>query len=630
MAKPPATPPTQNSHDYPRKRRGAGILGTFLLGLIAISMLGFGVTSFGAGTARVGRVGKEEITVAAYVAALQAEVNRFSQMVGTQVPLRDLLAAGLDKQVLADLVRRAALNGEMGTIGLSVGDAALAAELVKIAAFTGLDGQFDRAAYGDALRRNNLTEAEFEANLRADIARGLLQAAITGGAQAPAALTETLLAYNGETRNISWLALGEGDLPTPLAPPSDADLQAEYDASIAAYTRPEAKRIAYIALLPDDLAKDMPIDQAAVEKLYQERIDQYVIPEKRLVERLVYPNAADAAAAKASLDAGTPFEDLVAARNLALADIDLGDVTRADLGAAGDAVFALTAPGVVGPLDSELGPALFRMNAILPAQETTLAQASPDLSREVQREAARKAIAERVDTIDDALAGGATLADLATSEGLTLASTDYAPGADDNDPITAYTAFAKAADALAQGDFPQAILLEDGGLVALSLTETLPPTPRPLADVKDKVTQAWRSKALATALQGLAQEKLAALQGGADMASLGTVKTNTAIARDGAIEGAPAALIAAAFTAQTLGEAQLVTSGDFVGILRLDAITPAAQNPDADTLRSTLAVQLGQSLSSDIFNLYGRTLESVAGISLDQGVISSVHSQLGN
>lgn len=630
MAKPPAKPTLTQDEDTPRKRRGVGILGSILLGLIALSMLGFGVSSFGGGTARIGSVGDQNITANDYASALQSEVNRYSQMVGTQVPLRDLIAAGLDKQVLGDLVRRAALDGEMDAAGLSVGDAKLAAELVKIPAFTGLDGQFDRAAYGDALRRSNLTEVEFEANLRADIARGLLQNAVTGAAVAPAALTDAVLAYSGETRSFTWLSLAEGDLPAPLPAATDADVQGEYDSNIAAYTRPEAKRIDYVALLPDDLAKDMPVDEAAVAQLYQDRIDQFVIPEKRLVERLVYPNAEAAAAAKAQLDAGTPFEDLVAARNLTLNDIDLGDVARSDLGAAGEAVFALAAPGVVGPLDSDLGPALYRMNAILPAQETTLDQARPDLASEVQLIAARKAIADRVDGIDDALAGGATLADLAASEGLALASLDYAKGADDNAPIAAYAAFAKAADALAIGDFPEAIILEDGGVVAISLRETVPPTPRPLADVKEKVSEAWRAKALASALEKLAGDHLAALQGGADFASLGAATASTGIGRDGALDGAPPALVAAAFEAKAAGDAQIVTAGTFIALMRLDAIIPASDNPKAAELREAMAQQMGQSISADIFDLYGSQIETSAGIALDPAVISAVQTQLGN
>ena len=43
------------------------------------------------------------------------------------------------------------------------------------------------------------------------------------------------------------------------------------------------------------------------------------------------------------------FDDLVKERGLKLDDIDMGDVTEDQLGAAGKAVFALAQPGLVGP-----------------------------------------------------------------------------------------------------------------------------------------------------------------------------------------------------------------------------------------------------------------------------------------
>jgi len=164
-------------------------------------------------------------------------------------------------------------------------------------------------------------------------------------------------------------------------------------------------------------------------------------PKSGLSNPLVYPTAEAAAAARAKLDAGTSFEDLVAERNLTLADIDLGDVSKADLGAAGEAVFALEGPGVVGPMQSDLGPALFRMNAVLPAQETPFDEARTALASEMQTDAARRAIADKVEAVDDLLAGGASLEDVAKEQGLILATTDYAEGADDNAEIAGYPAF---------------------------------------------------------------------------------------------------------------------------------------------------------------------------------------------
>jgi len=85
----------------------------------------------------------------------------------------------------------------------------------------------------------------------------------------------------------------------------------------------------------------LTVDEASLRTLYDERINEFVRPERRLVERLVYldQDAADAAAARLAADE-VDFDALVAERGLSLADIDMGDVLPSDLGAAADAVCA--------------------------------------------------------------------------------------------------------------------------------------------------------------------------------------------------------------------------------------------------------------------------------------------------
>ena len=426
------------------------------------------------------------------------------------------------------------------------------------------------------------------------------------------------------------LRLSEADLPVPLSEPTEVGLTAYYTANIAAFTRPEAKRITYAALLPDALAKDMPVDEQQLKELYQTKIDDYVIPEKRLVERLVYPTDAEAAAAKAKLDAGATFESLVAARKLTLEDIDLGDVSKADLGAAGDAVFALAGPGVVGPLQSSLGPALFRMNAVLAAQQTTFEQARVDLAAAAQQDAARRAIADKIEAIDDLLAGGATLEEVAKEQGMIIATTDYAVGADDNDAIAGYTDFRDAAAKLVAGDFAEAVILDDGGVVAMRLDELVPPTPVPFADVRDKVATAARADLLASALADHAVTVKSAVEGGASLGVYGIVSRTAATDRQGFVEGAPETLMTALFE-MSAGDVRVIEGPGFTAVVSLDTIAPAlTDGEDAIALREAIVIQATQAISGDAFTLFTNALTAEAGITLDQSAINAVHAQFGN
>ena len=624
-------PQSADHDDTPRKKKGGRSLVVWVLVAMLIAGLsGFGVENFGGATAKIGRVGEIEIEANDYAREMQGQINTLTRQFGAPVSMADARSFGVDRQVLAGLVNRAALDNEAARLGLSVGDATVAAELGKISAFQGISGTFDREAYAMTLQQNGTNEAAFEANLRRDVARALLTGAVAGGVVSPAPLTDTLVAYAGEKRGFSLLVLDDTALDAPLAAPTPAEVQAHYDANIATYTRPEAKRVEYAALLPETLAATMEVPEDEVQKAYDARLSEFMIPEKRLVERLVYPDEAAALAAKARLDQGTSFDDLVAERGLTLEDVDLGDVTREELEDAADAVFALTEPGTVGPLPSALGPALYRINAILAAQETTLDAARPELLQILQTEAAARAIADKVEAIDDALAGGATLQDLSTEFGMTLASTDYAAGAEDNDAITGYTAFRSAADALAEGDFPEAILLEDGGLVAMQLVEILPPSPVPLDKITDKVTEATRAEALARALAAKAAAAKTAVEASATLESQGIVTAVAPTDRQATLDVGPAVVLETAFQMQP-GEIRVIEAGSFVALLRLDSITAAeVTSEEGQEMQDAIRQNLDRSIAEDMAALFTATVGQQAGIALDQAVIDAVNTQLGN
>lgn len=624
MAKKPD--PSTDTETVPKKRKGSVVLVWVLMAMLVAGLGGFGVTNFGGGTASIATVGDRPIEVTDYARALQQELQAFSAQIGQPVTMEQAQTLGLDRQVRQRLITAAALDNEAARIGLSVGDARVAQEIMSNDAFKGVTGTFDREAYRFTLERNNLTEPDFEARVREDLSRSLMQGAVAGGFVAPGPMVAALQGWIGEKRGFTLLRLTEADLPIPLPDPTEAELQAFFEANAALFTAPEAKRITYAALLPEMLSDSVQLDEVALRAAYDERIAEFVQPERRLVERLVFPTDAEAAAARARLDAGETFEALVAERGLSLADIDLGEQSRDDLGAAGDAVFALTEPGVAGPLPSDLGPALYRMNGILVAQTIAFEDAREALAAEQMTDAARRAIADRIEDLDDLLAGGATLEDLASESGLQLGTIDFAPGVDA--PIAGYEAFRTAAAAVEDGDFPELIELEDGGLVALRLDDIIPPTLKPYDSVAPDVATGWRADALAKALAARAIEVKAAVEAGASPGAFGITDVTLSMARDGFVEGAPDTLLPALFE-MTQGELRVIEGPDFVGLVQLDSSQPAATDtPDALAMKAEIAAQLQQALAQDAFALFSTALIAEAGITIDDAAIAAVNSQV--
>ena len=609
------------------KKRGSMIV-WILMGMLILGLGGFGARNFGGSVRAIGSVGDTDIDLRDYARTLNREISAFSAQIGQPVSFSQAQSLGIDKSVLARVISSTALDHEAKKIGLSVGDEEVRRRILAIDAFTGLDGSFDRDTYALTLRQEGLSEPEFEAKLRDEAGRTILQGAALGGTDAPDTLVDRIAGWLTETRSFTVAELIASDLPEPLPEPDEEVLKAYYDTHPENFTRPEVRRISYVWLSPEMLADEVELDEEALRAAYQERIDEYVTPERRLVERLVYPDEETASAAKARYDAGeATFEELAEERGLSLTDIDLGEVTETQLGDAGEEIFALDEPGVVGPLTTDIGPALFAMNGVLEAREVTFEEAREDLSTEAALDRARRIISERSEGIEDLLAGGATLEEVADEEGLEFGQLEMAPDTDEG--IAAYTGFREAATDVTEADFPTLAALDDGGVFALRLDGIDPPALKPFDEVRDVVTAGWTEAETVLRLKEMGDEIAGRIKAGEDITATGLVTTRyDEFGRNGHIDGAPAALVEQVFQLEGGGVA-VVEGQDVVYIAALADVHEADRDgAEFKATREAIAAQVGQSLAQDMFQLYTQAISNEAGIRLDQTAVNAVHAQM--
>jgi peptidyl-prolyl cis-trans isomerase D len=602
------------------------IAGTILLVLLVVGLAGFGVDGFGGTVRSVGKVGDREISTTDYAQALNQGIRAFSEQVGQTVSFELAQAFGIDRTVRAQLVTRAALDNETGVLGISVGDEVVQRELLNVPAFRGPGGSFSRDSYSFALQNAGLSETEFENQLREDAARGILQGAIAAGITAPEIATDTMLNYVGQNRDFTVLSLDASDLEAPIEAPDDAALTAYYDANIADFTLGTAKRLTYAWITPEMLFDTVEIDEQVLRDAYQDRISEFVIPERRLVERLVYPTLEAAQAALDRAAAGeVDFSDLVVERGLTLEDADMGDVTQAELGAAGATVFALAEPGLTGPFTTAIGPAIFRMNAVIAARETTYEDAVSTLRDEVAADRARRVISDNIESYEDLLAGGATIEDLANETDLVLGQTDWR--AADSDGIAGYTEFRAAAESAAESDFAELLLLEDGGIFALRLDEIVDAAPKPFEDVRAEVIAGWQAAETLARLQVQAAALQAQLATGADFESLNLAPNMfQRMTRTDVVPNLPREILTVVFSGD-IGSVELVPGVNRVHLVRVDAITdPDLGTEEVQQLRAALADQIAQGTTQDTFGYFSRALESEAGIYMDEAAITAVNN----
>lgn len=590
-----------------------------LLVMLVVGLAGFGAVSFTGSVTSIGSVGDKDISTNTYARALQNELRALEAQFGQTLTLEQASVFGVQQRVLSQVVLQTALEAEADRIGLSAGDADVAKEIQNIQAFAGPDGQFSRDNYRFALQNAGYSEAEFEETIRAETARTLLQAGVISGNAAPDAMIDQLVAYYLEARTLDLTTLTGDDVIMTAALPTDAELQAHYDENIAEYTQPERKKITYAILTPEMVLDQIDISDETLQSAYESRRDEFEQPERRLLDRLVFANSELATQKLAEITSGqTTFETLVTARGLSLMDVDMGDVTRTDLSDGVDAVFSANLNDVIGPFNTDLGPALYRVNGVIEAQTTTFEEAREILFADLAADRARSQIETIALQVDDALAAGASLEELKSEFGMQVDIVLYHSGLSND--VTGYPAFRETAEAVTDADFPTVGYLSDGGIFAMRLDGTEPPAPMPLDEVRQDVSNdLMRAKTL-IAIQELAQS----VMNGATTA--GMTQSFENVLRNDVGQILTGEILEAAFDLP-VGEKAVITQGDSVVIVTPTTVTPADTDTDrALQTRARIEQEFATTLSNDLFNIYATQIQNRLGIELNQQAINAVHA----
>jgi peptidyl-prolyl cis-trans isomerase D len=603
------------------------IMGLLMFGLT----FGFGLDSLrGANVSSIGSVGDEPIEVNTYGRAYQNAYLRISQQFGRNLTPAELDQFGIQEQVLDVVSGQAALDNETAKLGISVGDSIVRDSIRNSDQFQGLNGEFDQEGYRYFLENQvGMSAGQFEAQVRKENARALLQNAIVSGVSSDKTMAVTLLNFAQQQRSFEWAALTEENLAAPIADPSQAELDAFYTVQAANYMTPLTRKLTYIWLNPADLLDQVDVDDAQIRESYDLQSERFNREEQRAVDRVVFPSLEDAQTARNRIDTGAAsFSEVVAERGLSETDVALGEVGRANVSAAAaELLFSQSEPGVVGPVDSSLGPALFRINAVIQSDNTPFEEARDALRTELAGESARRLVADLVGEIDDELAGGVELEELTKIEGLQVGKLDYSVGSEH--PLAGYARFRDATEAANIGDFAEVLDLSDGGVFALRLDSIEEPAPIAQADVGERLKDDWRASKSKEAILALGERFKPGLEQGGDLSFVGVELTAVdGINRGSFIEALPPTAIAEVFEME-LGDVTIIDADNAAIVLRLTNIT--AFDPDQegnDVALDRITDQINAQVSLDILDYYSDALQAEAGVTLDRNIINQVNLQM--
>ncbi|MGE0483280.1 MAG: SurA N-terminal domain-containing protein [Gammaproteobacteria bacterium] len=497
------------------RERSQGLIVAIIVGFIILTFALWGIESYISAGRQVvvAEVEGQEILLQEFQEHLQRFRQQAQSMMGDTFKDADWDSTEIKTRALEQLVDERLLASLIEDTRIRISDRQVAMQLQQIPAFQDENG-FSRQLYEQRLPTIGLTQAGFERELRNDIAKAQLRAGIAASEFVTKAEAQGVERYRLQKRDIGYAIISAatfGDLATP----SEAEVQAYFEAHKETYRVAERVRLEYIQISAAALEDDVRVDDAALHAYYDNNKASFAVEEERNVNHILIhvPADADPATADAALGeaqaalqrarAGEPFEDLAKE----LSD-DVGSSTEGgETGMFGrgvmapefeDAAFALAEGQISEPVRTKFGYHIIKLKAIKPGGQKSFDDVRDDVERAYRVAEAQKLFFEQAEQFSNLVYEHPDGLDVA-AEALALEShrTELLTRAEIADEFSEKVAArAFETEVLVEGLNGEPVELEDGRVVAIRVFEHKPSAIPAFADVASEVREAFETERL--------------------------------------------------------------------------------------------------------------------------------------
>lgn len=472
-----------------------GIL--FLLLIVASFALGdianLGGNVGGGSNSTLAKVGGETITERDMSRALERRLTEVRQ----QNPEADYAAiAGDYDPLLEALIGQRALKAFGDKYGFQLSPKLIGAEIANIPGTRGLDGKFSEDAYRAFLAQQRLTDEEVRRLIADGLTQRLLITPVAANARVPVGMARPyasmlLEARQGEVLNVPNSAFRAG------LNPSDADLQRFYAENRSRYTVPE-QRVLRIARIGPEQVADVAATDQEIAQYYQANQATYGARDVRTITHAIVGDQPAAQAIANKARGGTAFAQAAGAAAAAVGEQTRQQYASVVGDAAAAAVFGAQQGAVVGPVRSDLGWVVSKVEAVRREGGRTLEQARGEIAERLTAEKRRNALTDLVTRIEEALGEGSNFNEAVAMAKLPVTQTPLITArgeALDNSAFKLPEEFAPALKSgfeLSADDEPVVETLpNDAGYLLVAPAQIVPAAPAPLASIRDRVAEDW-------------------------------------------------------------------------------------------------------------------------------------------
>ena len=532
--------------------------------------------------------------------AWQDTQARWSQQVGTDIPAEQ--RAKMQDGILDNLVLKKIIETRLKQGHYAVNESKVLAEFQNIPSFKGQDGKFDAAQARSMLMQNGISERELFDQTRSQLLINQLQQGLGASYFLTKAEQQRLYNLENEEREVQF-ALLPADKFAGNDPVDDAAIKAYYDKNGDRFMTTESVALEYAELRLEQLATLVVPSDADLQQKYDENKANYILDERRRTRHILIPVNGDddagalkkAAGVLAEARAGKDFAELAKKYSTDITAKDggeLGFVEKKQFpGPFGDTLFSMKVGDIQGPVKSQFGYHLIKLEEIEPGQQKPFADVRAELDSQYRQEHAAELFGDRQEQMSALIEKGEKDLDkVAKQLSLTRGSIPTFLRGGGAEPLGSGTDLQQLvfSDAtLNQGKIGGPLAIGEDRLVLVKVTEHHKAEVKPLAAVHDDIVALLKKERGVAAAKAAADAALPKLEGGA---KLDAVAGDWGVAAEAARfvsrgdPSIPAALRTAIFeaprpAAKPVIKAAALENGSAVFIVTKSRVSDTSANP---------------------------------------------------
>ncbi len=352
----------------------------------------------------------------------QTQQSEWAGQFGADIP--EDLKPSLQDGIIERLIRSELINARTRDAGYRVDGSRVQENIRNEQAFQ-VDGQYNETLALARLAQLGITADQYRADVRRVLQSEELQRALFAAEFLTATEIGRRIALEDEQREVRYAIFPTAKYRASLRL-TDAELEAWYQKNSQRFLTPESVRLQFAESSVADVAGQVVVAESDLLDLYAKNKDRYVEPERRRARHILLATEKEANDVLAQLKGGGDFAALATPLSKdtgsASSGGDLGFSEKsAFVGPFAEAVFAMKEGELRGPVKTEFGFHVVRLEAIQAGRNKAFAEVRADLEDEYRRSRIADLFGEKQDSVQQRLEqSGADLAVIAKDLGLKL------------------------------------------------------------------------------------------------------------------------------------------------------------------------------------------------------------------